>query len=401
MMSLHRDAAQPDQHLMSNYQRASVAFQRGTGVWLTDEQGRQYLDALSGIAVCGLGHAHPEITRAISEQAGHLLHTSNLYRVPLQEQLAARLATLAGMDKVFFANSGAEANEAAIKIARLFARRRDIDCPTIITATGGFHGRTMATLSATGNDKVRQGFEPLVEKFIHVPYNDVAALQRLSDPDIVAVMLEPIQGESGVIIPDQGYLQAVRDICDRKGYLLVLDEVQTGLGRTGAWFAFQHEEILPDLLTLAKSLGNGVPIGACLARGIAAELLQPGSHGSTFGGNPLASRAGLTVLDVLSKGKLCEHAAALGTTMLASFKRTLGGVQGVVSIRGKGLMIGIELDRDCSEIFHLALKERLLINIASGNVIRLLPPLIIDAEAAQRIVETVTRITKTFLARDA
>jgi len=382
---------------MSSYQQLPVAFERGTGAWLTDQNGQQYLDALSGLAVCGLGHAHPEIEKAIADQAGKLLHTSNLYHIPLQEALAERLTSLAGMDKVFFANSGAEANEAAIKIARLFGHQQGIDHPVIITATGSFHGRTMATLSATGNSKVQQGFEPLVEKFVHVPYNDTEVLSRLTDANVVAVMLEPIQGEGGVVIPDEGYLKAVRDICDQNNWLLILDEIQTGMCRTGEWFAFQHEKISPDVMTLAKALGNGIPIGACLAKGTAADLIQPGSHGSTFGGNPLASRAALAVIDVLSKQKLHIRAAKLGAEMLARFKSELSEFDGVISVRGKGLMLAIELDRECAQLVNMALQEHLLINVTSENVIRLLPPLIIDDDIAQQIVAKVVRIVKVFL----
>ncbi len=382
---------------MSSYQQLPVAFERGAGAWLTDQNGQQYLDALSGLAVCGLGHAHPEIEKAIADQAGKLLHTSNLYHIPLQEALAERLTSLAGMDKVFFANSGAEANEAAIKIARLFGHQQGIDHPVIITATGSFHGRTMATLSATGNSKVQQGFEPLVEKFVHVPYNDTEVLSRLTDANVVAVMLEPIQGEGGVVIPDEGYLKAVRDICDQNNWLLILDEIQTGMCRTGEWFAFQHEKISPDVMTLAKALGNGIPIGACLAKGTAADLIQPGSHGSTFGGNPLASRAALAVIDVLSKQKLHIRAAKLGAEMLARFKSEFSEFDGVISVRGKGLMLAIELDRECAQLVNMALQEHLLINVTSENVIRLLPPLIIDDDIAQQIVAKVVRIVKVFL----
>ena len=382
---------------MSSYQQLPVAFERGSGVWLTDQNGQQYLDALSGIGVCVLGHAHPEIEKAIADQAGKLLHTSNLYHIPLQEALAERLTSLAGMEKVFFANSGAEANEVAIKIARLFGHQQGIDHPVIITATGSFHGRTMATLSATGNSKVQQGFEPLVEKFVHVPYNDTEVLSRLTDANIVAVMLEPIQGEGGVVIPDEGYLKTVRDICDQNNWLLILDEIQTGMCRTGEWFAFQHEKITPDVMTLAKALGNGVPIGACLAKGTAADLIRPGSHGSTFGGNPLASRAALAVIDVLSKQKLHMKAAKLGAEMLARFKSELSEIEGVVSVRGKGLMLAIELDRECAQLVKMALQEYLLINVASENVIRILPPLIIDDDTAQQVVEKVVRIVKVFL----
>ena len=387
-----------DNALMSSYEPLPIAFERGSGVWLTSQDGKQYLDALSGIAVCGLGHAHPDVVQAIADQAGKLSHTSNLYHIPLQEALAARLTSLAGMDKVFFANSGAEANEAAIKIARLYGCNQGIDHPVIITATNSFHGRTMATLSATGNPKVQDGFKPLVEKFAHVPYNDIEALNNSTvDKNVVAVLLEPIQGEGGIIIPDQAYLKNVRNICDRNNCLLILDEIQTGMCRTGAWFAFQHENIRPDIMTLAKALGNGMPIGACLARGVAAQLIQPGNHGSTFGGNPLASRAGLAVIDILSKQKLHENAAKLGAEMLASLKNGLNEIEGVVSIRGKGLMIGVELDKDCTHLVTMALEERLLINVTSENVIRLLPPLIIDEDIAQQIVEKVIRIVKIFL----
>ena len=382
---------------MSSYQQLPVAFERGSGVWLTDQNGQQYLDALSGIGVCVLGHAHPEIEKAIADQAGKLLHTSNLYHIPLQEALAERLTSLAGMEKVFFANSGAEANEVAIKIARLFGHQQGIDHPVVITATGSFHGRTMATLSATGNSKVQQGFEPLVEKFVHVPYNDTEVLSSITDANIVAVMLEPIQGEGGVVIPDEGYLKTVRDICDQNNWLLILDEIQTGMCRTGEWFAFQHEKITPDVMTLAKALGNGVPIGACLAKGTAADLIKPGSHGSTFGGNPLASRAALAVIDVLSKQKLHMKAAKLGAEMLARFKSELSEIEGVVSVRGKGLMLAIELDRECAQLVKMALQEHLLINVASENVIRILPPLIIDDDTAQQVVEKVVRIVKAFL----
>lgn len=382
---------------MSSYQQLPVAFERGSGVWLTDQNGQQYLDALSGIGVCVLGHAHPEIEKAIADQAGKLLHTSNLYHIPLQEALAERLTSLAGMEKVFFANSGAEANEVAIKIARLFGHQQGIDHPVVITATGSFHGRTMATLSATGNSKVQQGFEPLVEKFVHVPYNDTEVLSSITDANVVAVMLEPIQGEGGVVIPDEGYLKTVRDICDQNNWLLILDEIQTGMCRTGEWFAFQHEKITPDVMTLAKALGNGVPIGACLAKGTAADLIKPGSHGSTFGGNPLASRAALAVIDVLSKQKLHMKAAKLGAEMLARFKSELSEIEGVVSVRGKGLMLAIELDRECAQLVKMALQEHLLINVASENVIRILPPLIIDDDTAQQVVEKVVRIVKVFL----
>ena len=385
---------------MSSYQPLPVAFEHGSGVWLTDQNGQQYLDALSGLAVCGLGHAHPDVTQAIADQAGKLLHTSNLYHIPLQEVLAEQLTSLAGMEKVFFANSGAEANEAAIKIARLFGHQQGIDHAVVVTATGSFHGRTLATLSATGNSKMHQGFEPLVEKFMHVPYNDTEALSSITDKNVVAVMLEPIQGEGGVVIPDEGYLKAVREICNKNNWLLILDEIQTGMCRTGEWFAFQHEKISPDVMTLAKALGNGVPIGACLAKGTAADLIQPGSHGSTFGGNPLASRAALAVIDVLSKQKLHIKAAKLGAEMLARFKSELSEFDGIISIRGKGLMLAIELDRECAQLVNMALEEYLLINVTSENVVRILPPLVIDDDTARQVVEKVVRLVKAFLQQE-
>lgn len=384
---------------MASYQHLPVAFTQGTGAWLIDQHGERYLDALSGIAVCGLGHAHPQLQQAIADQASLLLHTSNLYHIPLQEELADRLCALARMDKVFFCNSGAEANEAAIKIARLYGRQKNIDNPAIIVAEGSFHGRTMATLSATGNFKIQAGFEPLVQGFVHVPYNDIKAIEETvnSDNNIVAVLLEPIQGEGGIVVPDPGYLTAVRKICDANKLLLILDEIQTGMCRTGKWFAWQHEDAAPDVMTLAKALGNGVPIGACLARGAAAELIRPGSHGSTFGGNPLAARAGLTVLEILTSQALENRARDLGELILGGLQSGLKAVAGVISIRGKGLMLGIELDRDCAAVVKMALAERLLINVTAGNVIRLLPPLIITDDQARTIVEVVCRIVKKFL----
>jgi len=384
---------------MASYQQLPVAFDKGEGVWLTDQKNVRYLDALSGLAVCGLGHAHPVIERAISEQAGKLLHTSNLYHIPLQQELADRLTALANMDKVFFCNSGAEANEAAIKITRLYAHKKNITNPVILVAEKSFHGRTLATLSATGNSKVHAGFEPLVPGFLHVPYNDIGAIKQAvtKDKNIIAIMLEPILGESGIVVPDEGYLRNVREICDEQGLLFILDEIQTGLCRTGKWFACQHEDVLPDVMTLAKSLGNGVPIGACLACGEAAKLIQPGSHGSTFGGNPLASRAALAVLDVLTSENMVDRAAKLGAEMLAGFKDALKNVNGVISIRGKGLMFGLELDRECSELVKTALAENMLINVTADNVVRLLPPLIISDGEAKQIVETVSQLIEEFL----
>lgn len=383
---------------MSTYQRLDVSFVSGQGPWLVDERGERYLDALSGIAVCGLGHAHSRIAQVVAEQAARLVHTSNLYRIPLQEQLARRLTGIAGLERAFFCNSGAEANETAIKICRKFAHQKRLENPVIVVMNGGFHGRTLSTLSATGNPKAQEGFAPLLAGFHYIPYDDVQALLDLEGgpEQIVAVMLEPVQGENGVATPRPGYLQALRTICDRNGWLLVLDEVQTGLCRTGAWFAYQHENIRPDIATLAKSLGNGLPIGACLAAGTAAELLTPGSHGSTFGGNPLAAAAALTVIELMDEQKLAARAAELGTIMLARFKAELGGLKEVIEARGKGLMIGIELARPCAELVGRALERRLLINVAAEKVVRLLPPLIISDAEMNEIVDVVCALIKDF-----
>ncbi len=386
--------------LMTNYAPLPVSFVSGEGVWLTDMDGQRYLDALSGIAVCGLGHAHPVVQSAIADQAANLIHTSNLYQIPLQEKLADKLVEHSGMEKVFFGNSGAEANEAAIKLARLYGNNKGITAPIIITMEGSFHGRTMATLTATGNNKVKKGFTPLVEGFKHIPYNNIDALNEIAEttPDIVAVMVEPILGEGGVVIPDEGYLKAVRSFCDENDCLMILDEIQTGMGRTGEWFAFQHEAIKPDVMTLAKALGNGVPIGACLASGAAAALFQPGSHGSTFGGNPLAARAALSVIEVLESDNLAARAKELGNRLLDGFKQGLSNINGIREIRGKGLMIGIELENDCAELAGLALEEKLLINVTTGNIIRLLPPLVMSNEEADEIVSILSNVIKKYLA---
>ena len=385
--------------LMSNYQPLSIEFINGSGAWLNDTHGQRYLDALSGIAVCGLGHAHPAVQEAIADQAANLIHTSNLYRIPLQEKLAEKLVEHSGMDKVFFGNSGAEANEAAIKMARLYASNKKISHPVIVVMDKSFHGRTMATLSATGDAKVHKGFDPLVEGFKHIPYNDIDTLNELANENlnIVAVMVEPVLGEGGVVIPDAGYLKAIRLFCDQHDCLMMIDEIQTGMCRTGKWFAFQHEEILPDVVTLAKALGNGVPIGACLARGQAAELFQPGSHGSTFGGNPLASRAALAVIDILEEQNLDKRATELGDRLLEGLKTALVDINGIKEIRGKGLMLGIELEQDCPELVEIALNENLLINVTSGNVIRLLPPLILSNSEADQIVTMLSDVLKTYL----
>ncbi len=385
--------------LMSTYTRLPVTFIKGEGAWLWDLQGECYLDAFSGLAVCGLGHAHPAVAAAICEQAQTLIHTSNIYKIAHQQALADRLVQMSKLDNVFFCNSGAEANEAAIKIARLYGHRRNIEQPMIIVTEGSFHGRTLATLTATGNPKVQQGFTPLVPGFIRVPYNNITAIEELAQQhsDIVAILVEPIQGEGGIIVPAADYLEKLRELCDHQGWLLMLDEVQTGMGRTGHWFAYQHTAILPDVMTLAKSLGNGIPIGACLARGVAAETFKPGNHASTFGGNPLACRAALSVIDTILQEGLLQRAQQLGERLHQGFISTLHGVDGVREIRGKGLMIGIELDRPCSQLMTEALKMKLLINVTAERVVRLLPPLILTEEQADKIVFNVSRLIQTFL----
>ncbi|MFD2112551.1 aspartate aminotransferase family protein [Thiorhodococcus fuscus] len=385
--------------LMATYKRLPVTFERGEGVWLWDTDGKRYLDALSGIAVCGLGHAHPAVRQAICEQAGQLIHTSNLYGIAEQERLGALLTERAGMDRVFFSNSGAEANEAAIKLARLHAHRRGIENPAILVAEHSFHGRTLATLSATGNRKVQAGFEPLVQGFVRVPYDDIEAIETASAnrQNIVAILIEPIQGEGGINIPADDYLPKLRAICDREGWLLILDEIQTGMGRTGKLFAHQHSGIQPDVITLAKGLGNGVPIGACLAHGPAAEVLTPGSHGSTFGGNPLVCRVGRTVLEAIESENLIDNAALQGDYLLTAFQEALGQTKGVKAIRGCGLMLGIELDRPCAELVSKALSTGLLINVTAERVIRLLPPLILQQAEANQLVQTLTELVRDFL----
>ncbi len=384
---------------MTTYQRLPVAFERGEGVWLWDDAGKRYLDALAGVAVCGLGHAHPAVRDALCEQAGRLVHTSNIYRIPEQERLGTLLTGLAGMDRAFFCNSGAEANEAAIKLARLHAHRRGIENPAILVAEGSFHGRTLATLTATGNRKVQAGFEPLVQGFVRVPYDDPDAIETAAAnrKNIVAILVEPIQGEGGINIPSDDYLPRLRALCDREGWLLILDEIQTGIGRTGRMFGFQHGDAVADVITVAKALGNGVPIGACLARGAAAEVFGPGTHGSTFGGNPLACRAARAVLETMESEGLVANAAAQGTFLLAGFRESLAGVQGVTDIRGRGLMLGIELDRPCAELVLLALDEGLLINVTAERVVRLLPPLILRQSEAAMLVETLSALIRRFL----
>ncbi|HYN78180.1 MAG TPA: aspartate aminotransferase family protein [Lamprocystis sp. (in: g-proteobacteria)] len=385
--------------LMTTYNRLPVTFDRGEGVWLWDENGKRYLDALAGVAVCGLGHAHPALRDALCEQAGRLIHTSNIYRIAEQERVGALLTALAGMDRVFFGNSGAEANEAAIKLARLYAHRRGVEDPAILVMENSFHGRTLATLTATGNRKVQAGFEPLVQGFVRVPYNDLAAVETAAAnrKNIVAILVEPIQGEGGINIPTDAYLPGLRAICDREGWLLICDEIQTGIGRTGRMFGFQHTGIVPDVITLAKGLGNGVPIGACVARGAAAEVFAPGTHGSTFGGNPLACRAARAVLETIAADGLAANATAQGEWLVAAFQESLAGVAGVTTVRGRGLMLGIELDRPCAELVGLALEAGLLINVTAERVVRLLPPLILQESEAAQLVASLSALIRQFL----
>ena len=388
---------------MTTYAPMNVTFDHGEGAWLWDTEGKQYLDALAGIAVCGLGHAHPAVAKAVSEQASKLIHTSNLYQIENQQQLADALCRLSGLDRVFFSNSGVEANEAAIKIARMYGNVNGVSSPSIIVMENSFHGRTLATLTATGNRNAQAGFEPLVQGFIRAPFNNIEAIENIAanSSNIVAVMVEPIQGEGGINVPDADYLVKLREICDQNNWLLILDEIQTGMARTGKWFAYQHTGIVPDIMTLAKALGNGVPIGACVANEKAASVMKPGSHGSTFGGNPLACAAGLAVIDTIEKEGLVEQAASSGTKLLDSLKANLAGVDGVADIRGMGLMIGIALERPCKELVTTALQDGLLISVQSEHVIRLLPPLNISDEQIQLISDKLTTLVTGFLKQEA
>ena len=383
---------------MSNYSPLEVTFVKGEGCWLTDTKGDQYLDALSGIGVVNLGHCHPVITKNLIDQSQQLLHTSNVYRIGNQEKLAKELCTLAKMDKVFFSNSGAEANEAAIKIVRLFARSKDIEKPVILTANQGFHGRTMATLSATGQSKVQAGFAPLMSEFIHVNYDDIEAISEYqSNANVVAVMVEPIQGEAGIIIPKNDYLNKVQELCNKNGWLLILDGVQSCMGRTGKLFAHEHNQITPDILCLAKGLGNGVPIGACLAKGVASKMLTPGTHGSTFGGNPLVTSAALGVLDVFQNTNVLENVNKMSEYFRSEFDNKIKNNIAVKELRIKGLMIGIGLDSniiDCSQLVKKALKDNLLINV-TGTTIRMLPPLIITKEEIDILISKLIKLIST------
>ena len=376
--------------VMPTYARIPVSFVRGEGSYIYDDTGKAYLDALAGIAVCGLGHAHPKVADAVARQASTLLHTSNLYRIPVQERLATRLTAISGMDNAFFCNSGAEANEAAIKIARLYGHSRNIDAPDVVVVDSSFHGRTMATLTATGNRKVQAGFEPLLAGFVRAPYDDVESVRKIAanNKNVVAVLVEPILGEAGIRIPDAGYIDALRSICDSNGWLLMLDEVQTGNGRTGRYFAYQHGDSIPDVVTTAKGLGNGMPIGVCLARGPAAGMLVAGTHGSTFGGNFMSCAAANVVIDELEAG-LIERAGELGERFLAGFKERLRGNNRVREIRGKGLMIAIELTQPCTELVGQAVEQGLLINVAADNNVRLLPPLTMTDDEADTVIDKV------------
>jgi acetylornithine/N-succinyldiaminopimelate aminotransferase len=383
-------------HLMNTYAPLPVSFVRGEGAWLWDEDGTRYLDAISGLGVCALGHAHPALARVISEQSAILIHTGNLVRIPWQEKLADRLAGITGMDRVFFGNSGAEAIECALKITRVLGHERGFDNPGVIVMEGSFHGRTMAALSATGSRKVQAGFEPLVSGFVRVPFGDAAAIEKIALPrnEITAILVEPIQGEAGIRMPPPGYLSELRTICDDNGWLLIFDEIQSGLCRTGKWYAHQHEDVRPDILATAKALANGLPIGACAANGAAAEALSPGRHGSTFGGNPLVSRAACKVLDIMREENISGRAATTGDSILSAFRSRLADDPRVNEIRGRGLMIGIELNQDANQLRQLALEKGVLLNVTQDRVIRLLPPLIIDAEQAGRIVDVVCALVE-------
>ncbi len=384
--------------LMNAFARGDTVFVKGEGARLWDKEGNEYLDALAGIAVCGLGHAHPGITQAICDQAHTLTHCSNLFYNEPQQSLAKKLCDLSGMDNVFFSNSGAEANEAALKIARKYGHQKNIDVPTVIVMDNSFHGRTMATLSATGNAKVREWFQPWVEGFIHVPFNDLQAVidAGKNNPNVVAVFVEPIQGEGGINIPAENYLSELRKLCDSNDWLLMLDEIQSGMGRTGKFFAYQHSDFFPDVVTVAKGLGNGFPIGACLAKGKASRVIEPGNHGTTFGGNPLACHTAETVLDIIANENLMERATVLGDKLIKGFRKRLANNTIVANIRGHGLLVGIELSKNCAELAQRGLAQGIVINVTAGKVVRLLPPLIISDEQADIIVEKVSSLIDDF-----
>jgi len=389
------------EHLISAYNSLPVSFTRGDGIYLWDSDGKQYLDALCGISVTSLGHNYPAVTEAIRQQAGRLLHTSNIYSIAWQQKLADLIAQLSGMDRIFFGNSGAEANEAAIKLARLYGHQCGIKDPQIVVMEHSFHGRTMATLSATGSRKVQAGFEPLVSGFVRAPFNDVESISAIAknNKKVVAILVEPVQGEGGIIIPESGYLNSLRQICDENNWFLMLDEIQTGIARSGNLFAFQHENIVPDVMTLAKALGNGIPIGACVARGKAAEVFHPGNHGSTFGGNPFACRVAYTVLEAIVKNKIADNAGERGEQLVTLLNKGLAGNDSVLEVRHLGLLIGIEMKQDCQALVAQALEKGLLINVTAERVIRLLPPLIIDSqqtiELAERLISCINTFTST------
>ncbi len=388
----------PD-HLINTYQSLPVAFTRGDGCYLWDSDGKQYLDALCGISVTSLGHNFPPLTLALQEQATILLHTSNLYSITWQQKLADLLCATAEMERVFFANSGAEANEAAIKLARLYGHQRDIEMPQIVVMQQAFHGRTMATLSATGSRKVQAGFEPLVSGFVRAPYNDIAAVQAIAENNrnVVAILVEPVQGEAGIIIPDAGYLTALREICDQNDWLLMLDEIQSGMARSGRMFACQHEKVIPDVMTLAKALGNGVPIGACLVKDKAADIFKPGNHGSTFGGNPFACRAAYTVLENMLENRITENVTQRGQQLNAALQQGLAANDQVKQVRQLGLLLAVEMEIPCQALVKQALEQGLLINVTAESVIRLLPPLILSeaqtAEIASKLITCINQFT--------
>ena len=386
---------------MNTYARLPITFTHGEGVWLWGSDGKRYMDGLAGIAVNTLGHAHPRLTAALTQQINKLMHVSNLYQIDEQEAVADQLCALSKMQEVFLCNSGCEANEAAIKLARLYGHQQGIENPAIIVMEKAFHGRTLATLSATGNRKVQAGFEPLVTGFIRVPYNDLDAINQVANnPDITAVLVEPIQGEGGIRTLDVHYLEQLRGICDQHNWLLMLDEVQCGIGRTGKWFAHQHSSVLPDVMTLAKGMGSGVPVGACLAAGKVTGTFKPGNHGSTFGGNPLACVAVLTTLDVIQQDRLVANAATVGSLIQQELRTRLTTVAGVVDIRGQGLIIGIELDRPCGDLVNQALAQGLLINVTAENVIRLLPPLVLTSSEALQLLDKLCPLIVNFLTQD-
>jgi acetylornithine aminotransferase len=384
--------------LMNTYGARAATLVKGEGAWLWDNEGNRYLDALSGIAVCGLGHSHPAIANALTEQAISLVHCSNFFAIPNQQMLGDKLCSVSGMSKVFFGNSGAEANEAAIKMARLHGHKKGIELPTVLVMDNAFHGRTLATLSASGGRRVQAGFEPLVRGFARASFDDMESLETVAEnnPNICAILVEPIQGEGGIRVASSNYLKQLREFCDQRGWLLMLDEVQTGNGRTGKYFYFQHSGIIPDVVTTSKGLANGVPIGACLAHGEAAELMQPGNHGSTFGGNPLACAAALATINTVQEQHLSERAAILGERIMAGFKSALAGVEHVVEIRGKGCMIGIELNKPCKSLFPAAMAKGLIVNVTADSVIRLLPPFIMTDEEADQVVAILSPLIKAF-----